>query len=165
MICQKCAIYCEECDDNDLTYCKTCNELFPFKVENTGICLEACKAGFYRSSEKSCTRCESPCATCEGTANTCTSCELDSPTPLLHKETSTCVDKCDFAFTAVNNICEECASPCRTCLGATNICTSCNGDNDLLYLDGNICKTKCDPGWVGDTSDENNYKCQKCQVA
>jgi hypothetical protein len=164
-ICQQCAMYCDECDDENLNYCKTCDALFPYKVENTGICLEACKAGFYQSSDMSCSKCESPCATCEFTANTCTSCELDSGTPLLHKETSTCVEKCDLTFTPVNNVCEECESPCRTCFGAVDICTSCNGDFDLLYLDGNICKTKCDLGWVGDTRIDENYKCQKCEVA
>ena len=49
--CKKCALQCSKCEEMDLNYCLECAADFPFKVENTGTCLEVCKDGFYQSSD------------------------------------------------------------------------------------------------------------------
>jgi len=45
------------------------------------------------------------------------------------------------------------------------VCTSCDGTDGLLLLDGVICKVRCDLGYVEDLSDPENYKCVQCNVA
>ena len=126
-ICEKCAIYCDQCKEMDRDFCITCHETFPFMVENSGVCLERCIDGYYQSSDRTCNRCEAPCKDCEGTANTCLSCLEDSDTKFFDKSSNTCISECPFDFTPIKNVCEECDSPCLTCFGATDVCRSCDG--------------------------------------
>lgn len=139
-VCERCEVQCLTCTEDDRNYCLICNEpTFPFKVENTGICLETCKDGYYESSATTCSFCEPPCASCEGTANTCLSC-LPEPTPFLDKDTNTCLENCPVDFTPIKAVCEKCEPPCLHCEGTTQICTACDGSDGLLYLDGIICR-------------------------
>ncbi len=54
----------------------------------------------------------------------------------------TCLSTCPDGYTSfvdgANLICQSCLTPCATCMGALNNCTSCM-PNSSLYLEGNSC--------------------------
>ena len=114
------------CDDK----CKTCKEepkegnqnCLSCKDENDflqeGNCIKECTDGFYDVGNKTCSKCNETCKTCEINSNNCTSC-IDGK--YLNNE---------------NNICINCHENCQTCKeGGTDEnqnCLTCK--NNVPYL-------------------------------
>ena len=116
------------CDDK----CKTCKEepkegnqnCLSCKDENDflqeGNCIKECTDGFYDVGNKTCSRCNETCKTCEINSNNCTS----------------CIDGKYLEKNIENNICINCHENCQTCKeGGTDEnqnCLTCK--NNVPYL-------------------------------
>ena len=139
-------------------------------LAGTPFCLPDCARGYFRSGETECSRCEWPCADCEGTAKTCTSCfieeelpvtmldpvagmvtyPIDLWRPVLYEET--CEGDCPagYIYRGFNGVCIPCEYPCLNCFGTPDTCYRPPGCREpcvgSLYFYSNTCHETCPPG-------------------
>jgi proprotein convertase subtilisin/kexin type 5 len=106
--------------------------------------------------------CTLPCKTCVTNMVTCTSCYNNTAISVMVYYLSvnnSCVSSCPNGYftDAANLLCIACSSPCKTCSGSTNNCTSCVSGSSFPYLNVTsgfvgTCLTQCPAGMFPDTS-------------
>jgi len=140
--------------------CMACNEKCSKCASSSDACTE-CAAGWYNSAtepEVTCTKCDSPCATCNGdTVAKCMS----------------CVDGYYFDSSDENEKCKACDVSCKKCDSAAQ-CTECVTNGDVI--DGGVCRAQCPEGKLqygkkcvtecppNAYEDEEEHKCVDCDT-
>jgi len=71
----------------------------------------------------------------------------------------TCTDTCPIGYGAINYVCQECESPCKTCVDSTTQCLTCDGTDGKKWAFGYQCYTEC-PG--GTTPNYEDFTCEGC---
>ena len=100
--------------------------------------------------------CSSNCAACSNSI-TCTQCKDN----YLLRDGS-CYLNCISGYIKVDNKCQKCTSPCKTCSTSVKKCLSCI---DQYVLAGTECKTECPVGFykTGQKCSKCNDSCKSCQ--
>jgi proprotein convertase subtilisin/kexin type 5 len=141
-------------------------------VNITRSCEDACTlSSQYGDStdNRICKACDPNCLTCVDTSITCTSCSspnyLDSNQKICvtacvspywgNNASRTCDSSCSltsqYGDEGDKRICKNCDLTCKTCIGTSTHCTSCDSPR-FLHGPSNTCLTQCpDPTW-GDSS-------------
>ena len=133
--CSPCTPPCETCTDASISSCLTCVS-GTFLYQNS--CQASCPAKYYINGQV-CSPCLDPCLTCTA-ASICTSC---NSTLFLLKQN--CVASCLSGQIVTNpNICENCTSNCKSCVGSTNQCSACY---ETFYLSAGTCFSSCPDGY------------------
>lgn len=174
--CRLCSAPCVNCVTS-ATNCQSCQSGFSLHVlgTNSQTCLSVCPNGFY-SDGTYCVACPNGCSVCSGAGtdpitgepNQCTSCTV--PFYLLQGST-TCSSTCPTGQYPHSNsgvgICENCASGCTACTGATlNDCQACGSVAAVSYylVQGQtVCATTCPDGQFADAA-SGNHRCEYCQA-
>ena len=121
--------------------CVTCAANF---FNYGGTCVTSCPSDQTTIEDtvaKTCTACDSTCATCISTVSTCTSCQTG-----LLKYGSTCISTCPVGTTIeTNGSCTDCSLTCATCETTTTNCLSCNPGTYLVTNDdgSKTCSSTC----------------------
>ncbi len=90
-------------------------------------CLSVCGIGYFIDTNSNlCTKCDSPCNTCNITSTTCLSCIQNITTNKYFSGNKTCLLICpDGFYPDPGNICIRCSTQCNACVSDALTCTSC----------------------------------------
>ena len=128
-------------------------------------CVTQCGVGYFLSVASGiCTKCTSPCATCDTTATKCLSCIQNVTTNKYYSIDNTCLNVCPDGFYAESgNICTSCSLSCTTCTADPYTCTSCSGSN-FLNSNTKTCglSSSCPPNTYSDVA---SHLCKSCDVS
>lgn len=134
-------------------------------LTSDGKCVSICGNGYFISSINNiCTKCDSPCNTCQTNSTTCLSCLQNTTTNKYLASNNTCLTNCPNSFYAdAGNICQSCNSVCLTCQSVPTNCTSCP-TTTFLNTNTNTCvsSTSCPFGTYADIT---TNKCSSCDAS
>ncbi|OMJ74195.1 hypothetical protein SteCoe_26950 [Stentor coeruleus] len=169
--CSKCSSNCAECKDT-ISYCIACVEGLSLSSSHQCQVAATCPDGQTTTPEALtvCSKCTSPCKTCQDSQTYCTSCNSDyylttSNTCILCDnkcltcETSAayCTSCVDGKYVTTSNTCQDCTVSCATCVGLSTTCTSCPSG---LFLENSLC-LECDNNCKDcETSAANCISCE-----
>lgn len=156
-VCSTCISPCEMCSTN--ASCISCTNGYNLFNQT---CSVSCPLG-YIGINKICTACTNNCSACSGSTSFCLSCSLG--TYLYNTSSPSCSSTCPFGLYPNNSTqsCTGCVSPCSTCFGMANNCTSCTSG----LLQSNQCVTNCSIGFyvLGSSCVACNSNCTQCSSA
>ena len=75
----------------------------------------------------------------------------------LHE--STCIETCPAGTISIAGVCEPCFSPCATCYGSQNLCTSCDRSENRDVLFSSSCFEVCPRGYITDRATRECVGC------
>ncbi|KAL4470382.1 hypothetical protein ABPG74_011993 [Tetrahymena malaccensis] len=146
---------CIGCQDLGVLNCNQCQR------NGQNVVCTSCQLGFYLNNG-SCSKCDSSCKDCLGSATSCTLCNY----PLVLDKGS-CKSTCSQGEYVDNTYtCQQCNSECGSCFGQSYNCTSCTNKNQFIDLISPTipgkytCKNSCNNP-ITAYRDANNY-CQPC---
>ncbi|EAR89451.2 EGF-like domain protein (macronuclear) [Tetrahymena thermophila SB210] len=147
---------CQSCSDLGVPNCNQCQR----NGSNVIVC-SSCQLGYYLNSG-SCSKCDSSCKDCFGSATSCTLCFY----PYVLDKNS-CQKTCSSGeYVDTNNVCQQCNHECSSCFGQSYNCTSCANKSQFIDLISPTipgkytCKNSCNNP-ITTYRDANNY-CQPC---
>ncbi|BGP45884.1 hypothetical protein JCM10450v2_001719 [Rhodotorula kratochvilovae] len=121
----------------------TCSKCLPGSYLVDGACADSCPDGTLVSSDGlSCEACDSPCATCTGSASYCTSCS--STSSLILNGTCISGSSCPagyFASSTNTSTCLACHPDCATCSDSATTCLTCPSSRPVLTSSGSCVPT------------------------
>jgi len=130
-------------------------------------CVSVCGSGYFIATfggSNTCTKCDSPCRTCQITSTTCLSCVQASVTNKYLSLNNTCLSLCpDGYYADAGNICLACTSPCSTCQLDSISCLSCSSPRFFNSLT-KTCVTSANCPF-GTYADSTTSKCLACGLS
>ncbi|CDW75779.1 UNKNOWN [Stylonychia lemnae] len=140
---------CQTCQTNSPTYCLSCNALSGKTILYNNKCWDTCpNSQYYDSFQFKCMPCDIKCKSCNPlNPSECLTCNpLSAEYPFLSG--NTCQNTCSFGFygNSRTGTCDKCTSPCASCSGTPNNCTSCEQSSSSKFLNGTQCLAACPPG-------------------
>ncbi|KAL4502619.1 hypothetical protein ABPG73_014376 [Tetrahymena malaccensis] len=151
--------------------CKTCQN-----PKDQNSCL-SCNDGFFLDGSK-CSKCASPCNTCETQSQKCLSCIINYTldlsknicNPSCDSSCKSCVapkdpakcQECYKGFYLSSGQCVQCSSPCKECTDSDSKCISCLANYNFDSLK-NICTPICDSSCKTCSQPQDSTKCTSCQ--
>jgi len=148
----------EKCGEEEYEYDRTCYSKCPqgtFEDTTNNKCVMCdtgcssctkdeciiCVKNYYIMVDGTCSKCQSPCLTCDEEINKCASC-IDG----YSLNGTECIESCgEGYYSTEENKCEKCDDQCMTCEEESTKCTKCV---EGKFLNGTQCVDSCEEMYI-----------------